>query len=78
METVWAVVVSSQALSLPTLAVIATTGRGFIDLHMSVGKIYDMSTGKEYPVDSSFFRKARRLTVKRTLLEEYVAESPYR
>jgi predicted nucleotidyltransferase len=35
-----------------------------IDLHMSVGKIYDMSTGKEYPVDSSFFKNANRLTVK--------------
>ena len=36
---------------------------GFIDLHISVGKIYDVSTGKEYPVDSSFFKKARRLTI---------------
>jgi predicted nucleotidyltransferase len=37
---------------------------GFIDLHISVGKIYDISTNKEYPVDSSFFRNARRLTVR--------------
>ncbi len=37
---------------------------GFIDLHISVGKIYDLSTGKEYPVDSSFFRNAKRLTVR--------------
>lgn len=37
---------------------------GFIDLHISVGKIYDISTGKEYPVDSSFFRNARRLAVR--------------
>ncbi len=37
---------------------------GFIDLHISVGKIYDLSTGKEYPVDSSFFSNAKRLTVR--------------
>ena len=37
---------------------------GFIDLHISVGRIYDMSTGKEYPVDSSLFKDAKRLTVK--------------
>jgi predicted nucleotidyltransferase len=37
---------------------------GFIDLHISVGKIYDISTDKEYPVDSSFFKNARRLTVR--------------
>jgi len=36
---------------------------GFIDLHISVGKIYDISTDKAYPVDSSFFKNARRLTV---------------
>jgi hypothetical protein len=52
---------------------------GFIDLHMSVGKIYDMSSGKEYPVDSSFFRNARRLIVKghfskSTLLKAPIAE----
>jgi hypothetical protein len=38
--------------------------KGFIDLHISVGRIYDVSTGKEYPVDSSFFKNAKRLTVK--------------
>lgn len=52
---------------------------GFIDLHMSVGKIYDMSTGKEYPVDSSFFKNAKRLTVrgynsKNTAVKASVAE----
>ena len=36
---------------------------GFIDLHTSVGRIYDMSTGKEYPIDSSLFKNAKRLTV---------------
>lgn len=35
-----------------------------IDLHISVGKILDASTGKEYPVDSSFFKNARRMEVK--------------
>lgn len=37
---------------------------GFIDLHISVGRIYDLSTGKEYPVDSSLFKNAKRLTVR--------------
>lgn len=37
---------------------------GFIDLHMSVGKIFDVSTGKEYPVDFGLFKNAKRLTVK--------------
>jgi len=37
---------------------------GFIDLHISVGRIYDLSASKEYPVDSSFFRNAKRLTVR--------------
>jgi hypothetical protein len=36
----------------------------FIDLHISVGRIYDLSTGKEYPVDASLFRNAKDLTVK--------------
>ncbi len=36
---------------------------GFIDLHISVGRIYDVSTGKEYPVDASLFKNARHLTV---------------
>ncbi len=49
---------------------------GFIDLHMSVGKIYDMSTGKEYPVDSSFFRNARRLTVKGHLSKSTSLKAP--
>ena len=38
--------------------------KGFIDLHISVGRIYDVSTGKEYPVDSSLFKNAKHLTVK--------------
>ena len=38
--------------------------RGFIDLHISVGRIYDLSTGKEYPIDSSLFKNAKRSTVK--------------
>jgi len=36
----------------------------FIDLHISFGKILDASTGKEYPIDSSLFRNARRMEVK--------------
>jgi predicted nucleotidyltransferase len=36
----------------------------FIDLHISVGRIYDISTGKEYPVDASLFRNAKHLIVK--------------
>jgi hypothetical protein len=38
--------------------------KGFIDLHISVGRIYDVSTGKEYPVDSLLFKNATRMTVK--------------
>ena len=37
---------------------------GFIDLHISVGRIFDISTGKEYPVDSSLFKNAKLLTVR--------------
>jgi len=37
--------------------------RGFIDLHISVERIYDVSTGKEYPVDASLFANAKRLAV---------------
>lgn len=37
---------------------------GFIDLHISVERIVDVSTGKEYPVDSSFFSNAKRLTIR--------------
>ena len=32
-------------------------------MHISVGRIYDVSTGKEYPVDSSLFKNAKHLTV---------------
>jgi predicted nucleotidyltransferase len=35
-----------------------------IDLHISVGRIYDISTGKEYPVNALLFRNAKNLTVK--------------
>lgn len=37
---------------------------GVIDLHMSVGRIYDISTRKEYPVNSSLFTNAKRMTVR--------------
>ena len=37
---------------------------GFIDLHISVGRIYDVSTGKQYPVDESLFKNANRLMVR--------------
>jgi hypothetical protein len=37
---------------------------GFIDLHISVGSISDISTGKEYPVDSSLFKNAKLLNVR--------------
>jgi len=37
---------------------------GFIDLHISVGRIYDASTGKEFPVNESLFRNAKQLTVR--------------
>lgn len=52
---------------------------GFIDLHMSVGKIFDVSTGKEYPINSTFFKNARRLILrgyisKTTSLKADVAE----
>jgi len=36
----------------------------FIDLHISVGKIHDISTGKDYLVDPTLFRNAKRLKVK--------------
>jgi hypothetical protein len=36
----------------------------FIDLHISVGRIFDISTGKEYPVDSSLFKNAKLLNVR--------------
>jgi len=35
----------------------------FIDLHISAGRIYDLSTGKEYPVDVSLFTNAEHLVV---------------
>jgi len=33
----------------------------FIDLHISVGKIHDVSTNKDYPVNSTLFKEAKRL-----------------
>lgn len=37
---------------------------GFVDLHISIGKIHDISTGNDYPIDASFFKSARRLVVR--------------
>ena len=37
--------------------------KGFIDLHISVGRIYDVSTDHVFPIDSSFFTNSRRLTI---------------
>lgn len=37
---------------------------GFIDLHISVGRVYDISTGNSFAVDSTMFRDAKRLQVK--------------
>jgi len=50
--------------------------KGFIDLHISVGKIYDVSTGKEYPIDSSLFKNAKRSTVKGFLSKTSSLEAP--
>ena len=36
----------------------------FIDLHISVGKVYDISTGNSFPVESTLFKDAKRLEVK--------------
>jgi len=36
----------------------------FIDLHISVGKVHDISTNNDFPVDHSLFKKAKRLDVK--------------
>lgn len=38
--------------------------KDFIDLHISVGKIHDISTGNDYPVDLTLFKNAKRLKVK--------------
>jgi hypothetical protein len=56
-----------------------TLNGGFIDLHISAGRIYDVSTGKEYPVDASLFTNAERLAVsghisKNTSLKAAVVE----
>jgi hypothetical protein len=36
---------------------------GFIDLHISVGKIFDMSTGLTYPVTDNLFFNAKKLKI---------------
>ncbi len=36
---------------------------GFIDLHVSVGKIFDMSTGLTYPVSEKLFSDAKELKI---------------
>ena len=36
---------------------------GFIDLHISVGKIFDMSTGLTYPVTDNLFFYAKKLKI---------------
>jgi len=38
--------------------------QGSIDLHISVGKIHDISTGYDYPVNAQIFESAKRLLVK--------------
>jgi len=38
--------------------------KDFIDLHISVGKIHDISTCNDYPVDLTLFKNAKRLKVK--------------
>jgi len=38
--------------------------KDFIDLHISVGEIHDISTGNDYPVDLALFKNAKRLKVK--------------
>ena len=37
---------------------------GFIDLHISVGEVYDISTGNSFPADSAMFKDAKHLQVK--------------
>ncbi|MGQ0771211.1 MAG: nucleotidyltransferase domain-containing protein [Nitrososphaerota archaeon] len=36
----------------------------FIDVHISVGKIYDMSTGNSYPIDKQLFHEKSNLLVR--------------
>lgn len=50
--------------------------KGFIDLHISVGRIYDLSTGKEYPIDSALFKNAKRSTVKGYISKTSSLEAP--
>jgi hypothetical protein len=36
----------------------------FVDLHISVGEVYDASSGKRYPIDRALFRRPPRLVVR--------------
>jgi len=48
----------------------------FIDLHISVGKVHDISTDSEFPVDQSLFKKAKRLEVKGFYSKSTVIKAP--
>ena len=48
----------------------------FIDLHISVGKVHDISTNNDFPVDYSLFKKAKRLEVKGFYSETTLVKLP--
>jgi hypothetical protein len=48
----------------------------FIDLHISVGKVHDISTNNDFPVDHSLFKKAKRLEVKGFYSETTLVKAP--
>ncbi len=36
---------------------------GYVDLHISIGKVFDISTGKSYPLTNDIFNSARLLNI---------------
>ncbi len=49
---------------------------GFIDLHISVGKVYDISTRNSFPVDSMTFKGAKRLHVRGFYSKNSILKAP--
>ncbi len=52
------------------------TGDTFVDLHISVEKVHDISTNNDFPIDPSLFKKAKNQDVKGFYSKSTIIRAP--
>jgi hypothetical protein len=55
---------------------LGTGDNSFVDLHISVEKVHDISTNNDFPIDPSLFKKAKILDVKGFYSKSTIIRAP--